>query len=119
MTLQKPISLGLCLLLAAAAWAPLAAARTVRRSGIAKSSRAAVSAHRRSVTVQRGGAVVGTRRVAGVSRASRAAVSRSTVVYSRSHVYRGVVVYRPHGHYYHGYGGYYQGSRSPPSPSRS
>ena len=108
MTLHKPISLGLCLLLVAATWAPLAAARVARRTGIATSSRGAVSASRRTAMVgRRGGAVVSTRRVTGFSTASRAAVSRSTVVYSRSYAYRGAVVYRPHGHYYHGYGGYY------------
>lgn len=108
MTLHKPISLGLCLLLVASAWAPLAAARAVRRTSVASSSRAAVSASRRTAVVRGGGgAVVSTRRVTGISTASRAAVSRSTVVYSRSYAYRGAVVYRPHGHYYHGYGGYY------------
>ena len=48
-----------------------------------------------------------TRRATGVSTASRSAVRHSTVVHSRSYVHRGVAVYRPHGHYYHGYGGYY------------
>lgn len=108
MTLYKSTSLGLCLLLVAAAWTPLAAARSVRRTSIATSSRAAVSTSRRTAVVRRGGgAAVSTRRVTGVATSSRVAVSRSTAVYSRSYAYRGAVVYRPHGHYYHGYGGYH------------
>jgi hypothetical protein len=45
--------------------------------------------------------------VTGVSAASRSAVHRSTVVHSRSYTHHNVVVYRPHGHYYHGYGSYH------------
>ena len=47
------------------------------------------------------------RQARGVSTASRSAVRHSTVVHKRSYVHHNVVVYRPHGHYYHGYGGYH------------
>lgn len=105
MTIRKSTSIGVCLLLVAAAWTPSLEARTARRTTVGTSSRAAVSTHR--TTAARGGSAVHTGRVTGVSTASRTAVSHSTVVHSRSYVHRGVTVYRPHGHYYHGYGGYY------------
>ena len=67
---------------------------------------AAVATHR-STSVHRGGTAVTTRRAVGVSTASRSAVRHSTVVHKRSYVHRNVVVFRPHGHYYHGYGHYH------------
>ena len=106
MVIRKSISLGLAFVLIATAWTPLLAGRATRRTRVSSSSRAAVSTHRASTTA-RGGAAVSTRRATGVSTASRSAVRHSTVVHSRSYVHRNVVVYRPHGHYYHGYGGYY------------
>ncbi len=106
MELRKYLAFGLVLVLTAAASAPLFADRVTRRTTVASSSRAAVSTHRGSATAYRGGAAVHTR-VTGVSTASRSAVHHSTVVHSRSYVHRGVAVYRPHGHYYHGYGHYH------------
>jgi len=110
---RKSISIGLCLVLIASAWTPLAAGTAVRRTSVGTSSRAAVSTNRGAVTTRsgstayRGGAATSTVRRTGVSTASRTAVSRSTTVHSRSYVHRGVAVYRPHGHYYHGYGHYH------------
>ncbi len=106
MALRKPLSTGLALVLLAATWTPLYAARA-RRTSVSSSSRAAVSSHRGSATVRRGGSTAHTRRATGVSTASRSAVRHTTVVSSRSYVHRGVTVYRPHGHYYHGYGHYH------------
>ena len=102
MTIRNLLSLALIFSLLATASAPLLAARGVRRTSVSTSSRAAVSTNRGANT-----AVAHTGRVTNVSTSSRAAVSHTTVVSSRSYVHRGVVVYRPHGHYYHGYGGYY------------
>lgn len=104
---RKSISLGLAFVLLAAACIPLFADRVSRRTSVSSHSRSAISTHRRSTTAHRGGAAVHTRRVTGVSTASRSAVRHSTVVHSRSYVHRGVAVYRPHGHYYHGYGHYH------------
>ena len=107
MTLRKSISFGLAGLLLAAICAPLFADRVTRRTSVSSQSRAAVSTHRGTATAHRGTAAVHTRRVSGVSTASRSAVRHSTVVHSRSYVHRNVVVFRPHGHYYHGYGHYH------------
>ena len=106
MVIRKSISFGLVLLLIAGAWTPLLAARGGRRTSVASNSRAAVSTHR-STSVRRGGTAVTTRRAVGVSTHSRSAVRHSTVVHKRSYVHRNVVVFRPHGHYYHGYGHYH------------
>jgi hypothetical protein len=107
MAIRKSISFGLAVVLLAAACTPLFADRVTRRTTVSSSSRAAVSTHRGSTTAYRGRAAVHTRRATGVSTASRSAVHHSTVVHSRSYVHRGVAVYRPHGHYYHGYGHYH------------
>ena len=106
MPLRKLLSTGLVFVLLAAAWTPLYAAQA-RRTSVSSSSRAAVSSHRGSATVRRSGSAAHTRRATGVSTASRSAVRHTTVVSSRSYVHRGVTVYRPHGHYYHGYGHYH------------
>jgi hypothetical protein len=114
MTLRKPLSTGLALVLLAATWTPLYAART-RRTSVSSNSRSAVSKTRKSSTAYRGksssayrgGSATHTRRATGVSTASRSAVHHSTVVHSRSYSHRNVVVYRPHGAYYHGYGSYH------------
>ncbi len=107
MAIRKSLSFALVLVLIAGAWTPLFADRVTRRTSVSSHSRAAVSSHRGTATAYRGGSAVHTRRVTGVSTASRSAVHRSTVVHSRSYVHRGVAVYRPHGHYYHGYGHYH------------
>ena len=105
MNLRKPISLALCFLLVAQAFAPLSAAPAERRTSVGASSKAAVSKHRTAAPRDR--APGRTTRVTGISAASRTAVRRTTVVHSRTYVHRGVVVVRPHGHYYHGYGHYH------------
>ena len=107
MAIRKSISLGLAFVLIATVWTPLFAARATRRTKVSSSSRAAVSTHRGSSTAYRGGSTVHKTRVTGVSSASHSAVRHSTTVHSRSYSHRGVVVYRPHGHYYHGYGNYH------------
>ncbi len=101
------LAAGLILIVISASRTSLFAAGGGRRSRVSSHSRAAVSTHRGSTTAYRGRTAVPTRRVTGVSAASRSAVRHSTVVHSRSYVHRGVVVYRPHGHYYHGYGHYH------------
>ena len=104
--LHKTVSLGLALAILAPALTPVFAA-AARRTTVSSSSRAAVSRSRGTASVQRGGSSTYARRTTSVSTASRTAVSHTTVVSSRSYVHRGVAVYRPHGTYYHGYGGYY------------
>lgn len=105
MKLQKFIGLALCFLLVAQTIAPLSVAHAKRRTSVAVTSKNAVSTHRS--TAPRTRATARTTRVTGVSKASRTAVRRTTVVHSRTRVHRGVVVVRPHGHYYHGYGHYH------------
>jgi len=104
MPIRKLTLFGLVILLVAAAPTP-PSAQVARRTAVGASTRTAVSTQRRVVAA--GGATVRTRRVTSVSTASRAAVRHSTVVVSRSYAYRGAVVYRPYGHYYHGYGHHY------------
>jgi len=106
MPLRKLLSTALASALLAAAWAPLYAGAD-RRTRVSSSSRAAVSSHRGSGTVNRGSSAAYSRRPTSVSSASHAAVRHTTVVSSRSYVHHGVTVYRPHGHYYHGYGHYH------------
>ena len=122
MSIRKAVSVGICLVLVAAGWAPLVAARAARKTTVASSSRAAVSSHRgtathrggtatayqsRSTAAYKGGSAAHATRTTGVGYASRSAVRTSTHVHARSYVHHGVVVYRPHGHYYHGYGHYH------------
>lgn len=107
MNLCKLTSLGLCTVLSAGIGTPLFAERGARSTSVSRSSRAAVSTSRGHAAGQRSTATVTTRRTTSVSTSSRAAVRHGASVSSRSYVHRGVTVWRPHGSYYHGYGGYH------------
>ncbi len=106
MKLMRIFSLGLILSLVAGTVRPLLGQER-RRGQVESASREAVNTNRGKTTPPPGAK---SSRPGTVSSTARTGVRRGSAPRTRQRNYRGVVVVRPHGHWYHGYGSHYNDS---------